>query len=31
VRPAWALSGMLINKAFPNRYFDQLDIPRLAM
>jgi RNA-directed DNA polymerase len=26
----WRNSGMLINKAFPNRYFDQLGIPRLA-
>jgi group II intron reverse transcriptase/maturase len=26
----WKNSGMLINKAFPNRYFDQLGIPRLA-
>jgi RNA-directed DNA polymerase len=27
----WRNSGMLINKAFPNRYFDQLGIPRLAL
>lgn len=26
----WRNSGMLINKAFPIRYFDQLGIPRLA-
>jgi RNA-directed DNA polymerase len=27
----WRNSGMLLNKAFPNRYFDWLGIPRLAM
>jgi len=26
----WKNSGMLINVAFPIRYFDQLGIPRLA-
>jgi group II intron reverse transcriptase/maturase len=26
----WRNSGLLINKAFPNSYFDQLGIPRLA-
>ena len=26
----WRNSGLLINKAFPNRYFDQLGVPRLA-
>jgi RNA-directed DNA polymerase len=26
----WKNSGMLINVAFPNRYFDELGVPRLA-